>query len=135
MGVLVTATPGNWPPAVPALQPNFGTGYVGARLGVSVVALDPEGGRVSVRVSWGDGDTSDWDIVGEEYIYRTDQLDGTRGELGGFLGVLQNGTAPTLRANRCNSSGTWGIWYTGGATPRIHPDNTAVGNKKGQIMR
>jgi len=26
-----------------------------------------------------DGDSSDWDIVGNEYTYRTDQLDGTRG--------------------------------------------------------
>ncbi|MFC1551787.1 PKD domain-containing protein [Candidatus Latescibacterota bacterium] len=26
-----------------------------------------------------DGDSSDWDIVGETYTYRTDQLDGTRG--------------------------------------------------------
>ncbi len=26
-----------------------------------------------------DGKTADWDIVGEEYTYRTDQLDGTRG--------------------------------------------------------
>ena len=26
-----------------------------------------------------DGDSSDWDIVGDEYTFRTDQLDGTRG--------------------------------------------------------
>ena len=32
-----------------------------------------------------DGDTSDWDMVGESYTYRTDQLDGTRGGHGAVI--------------------------------------------------
>ncbi|MBN2537856.1 hypothetical protein JXB37_06230, partial [candidate division WOR-3 bacterium] len=37
-GVLITATPGNWPPGTPGVLPEFGTGYVGARLEVRVSA-------------------------------------------------------------------------------------------------
>ena len=49
--------------------------------------------------------------------------------------VSHSGTAPTLRANRCNNNGLWGIWYGKGASPIVHPDNTAVGNKQGQITQ
>ena len=51
------------------------------------------------------------------------------------IAITDQGTRPTIRGNRCHDNGTWGIVSWNDATPDIGSDNTASGNKKGQIAR
>ena len=51
------------------------------------------------------------------------------------IAVNGKGATPTLKGNKCLANAGWGINQWGDASPTIAPDNTATGNKRGQIRR
>ncbi|MEO0162100.1 MAG: PKD domain-containing protein [candidate division WOR-3 bacterium] len=55
----------NYPPNTPSTPTGPSTGFVDSAYLFSSTATDPEGDSISIRFSWGDGDTSAWSY----YVY------------------------------------------------------------------
>ncbi len=59
-GIKTIAIVTNYPPNTPSQPSGPSTGFVDSSYLFSSTATDPEGDTISIRFSWGDGDTSAW---------------------------------------------------------------------------
>jgi hypothetical protein len=60
LGLLLAGCPKNANPDVPSPPRGIDLSRVGSKVSLRVTATDPDFDRVSVRMDWDDGDTSDW---------------------------------------------------------------------------